>query len=159
MRIVTFAALACGLALSGCDSFDPLDKFQDWDLLSSKTPIKGDRKDVFPQGVPGVPQGVPPEMVKGYQPPPEPPPVAEAKPDRKMKGRAAAEAAPPPPSKQARRKAAPPQAGIEPGDQPMRQAPAAGNTTQTQPVQPAPGGFQTMPGAQPTWPSNAQPVP
>ena len=27
---------------------------------------------MFPGGVPGVPQGVPPELVKGYQPPPEP---------------------------------------------------------------------------------------
>ena len=26
---------------------------------------------MFPQGVPGVPQGVPPDLVQGYQPPPE----------------------------------------------------------------------------------------
>ena len=65
-------------------SFDPLDKFQDWDLMgSSKKPLPGERRPVFPEGVPGVPQGVPPEMVKGYQPPPEaPPPVVEAKPAR-----------------------------------------------------------------------------
>ena len=31
-RTLTLAALACGLALGGCDSFDPLDKFQDWDM-------------------------------------------------------------------------------------------------------------------------------
>jgi hypothetical protein len=156
MRIVTLAALAFGLALSGCDSFDPLDKFQDWDLLSSKTPIKGERKEVFPQGVPGVPQGVPPEMVKGYQAPPEaPPPVIEAKADKKTKKKRAAE--PAPPRKQAR-KNAPPQQQIEPGDQPMQQVPAA-STARTQPVQQPPGGYQTMPGAQPTWPSNAQPAP
>ena len=155
MRIVTIAALALGVALAGCDSFDPIDKFQDWDLMSSKTPLKGERKEVFPTGVPGVPQGVPPEMVKGYQPPPEPPPpVVEAKVEKKAKKRAA-EATPAP--KKVRKKAQPQQAA-RPGDQPMQQAPAAG-TTQTQPVQQSPGGFQTMPGAQPTWPTNAQPAP
>jgi len=36
---------------------------------------------VFESGVPGVPQGVPPELVKGYQQPAdEPPPVVQAKP-------------------------------------------------------------------------------
>ena len=159
MRIVTLAALALATVLAGCDSFDPLDKFQDWDLLSSKTPLKGERRDVFPQGVPGVPQGVPPDMVKGYQPPPEqPPPVVEAKAEKKAKKKASkkeAAEAPPPPRKQARKKAAP-QEEIEPGDQPMQQAPAASTTTQ--PV-PSSGSIQTMPGAQPTWPSNAQPAP
>jgi hypothetical protein len=154
MRIAPFAMLAFSLALAGCDSFDPLDKFQDWDIMGQgKTPLKGERREVFPQGVPGVPQGVPPDMVKGYQPPPEePPPVVQAKPEKKAKKTAAA----PAPRKQARQKAAPDDQ-VEPGDQPMQQAPAARTTTQ--PVQPAPGGFQTMPGAQPTWPTNAQPAP
>jgi len=157
MRIVTLAALALAVTLSGCDSFDPLDKFQDWDLLSSKTPLKGDRKEVFPQGVPGVPQGVPPDMMKGYQPPPEqPPPVVEAKAEKKPRRKAVEQG--PPPKKVVRKKKQPPQQDAQPAEQPMQQAPAA-STTQTQPVQQAPGGFQTMPGAQPTWPSNAQPSP
>src|SRR5437764_12437371 len=85
MRIVTLVALGLAVALAGCDSFDPLDKFQDWDIMSSKTPLKGERREVFPQGVPGVPQGVPPDMVKGYQPPPEQPPqVVEAKIEKKQ---------------------------------------------------------------------------
>jgi len=33
---------------------------------------------VFPEGTPGVPQGVPQELVKGYQPPAEPDPQAQA---------------------------------------------------------------------------------
>src|SRR5205809_3929124 len=123
MRIVTVAtlALALAVALAGCDSFDPLDKFQDWDIMSSKTPMKGERREVFPQGVPGVPQGVPPDMVKGYQPPAEaPPPVVQAKPEKRPKKKTAAA---PEPRKQARRKAAPPpQDQVEPGDQPMQQA-------------------------------------
>ena len=68
-RIVLIASLlACGLTLSGCESFDPTEWF------NTKKPLPGDRKAVFPEGVPGVPQGVPPELVQGYQPPPEPVP-------------------------------------------------------------------------------------
>ena len=33
--------------------------------------LPGERKDLFPGGVPGVTQGIPPEYVKGNQPPPE----------------------------------------------------------------------------------------
>ena len=127
-RTLTLAALACGLVLAGCDSFDPLDKFQDWDLLgASKTPLKGERRAVFPSGVPGVPQGVPPDMVKGYQPPAEePPPVIEAKqPKAKQKQ----------PQKKAA--AAPRQQRQQPAGAGrralMQQAPAARTTTQ--PVQ------------------------
>ena len=148
-RTITIVALACGLALGGCDSFDPLDKFQDWDLMGGgKTKLKGERREVFPQGVPGVPQGVPPEMVKGYQAPPEePPPVIEAKqPKGKQPQKKAASAPRRPPQQQAQ----------EPDDEQLQQAPAARTTTQPAQGQ---GGFQTMPGAQPTWPSGAQPVP
>jgi hypothetical protein len=143
--------LLFGLALAGCDSFDPLDKFQDWDLMgSSKTPLKGERRPVFESGVPGVPQGVPPELVKGYQQPAEePPPVVQAKPVKPAKPKVAVKPRRPPPQ-QVQQDDPPPQ-------QPMRQAPAARTTTQA-----APGNadsWPTMPGAQPTWPSNAQPAP
>jgi hypothetical protein len=101
---------------------------------------------VFPEGVPGVPQGVPPEMVKGYQPPAEaPPPVIEAKPARpKPKKTAAAPRRPSPPPQQMQEAPA--------------AAPAAARTT-TQPVQQGAGAWPTMPGAQPTWPTDAQPAP
>ena len=34
---------------AGCDSFDPLDKFQDWDIMgSNKKPLQGERQPVFP---------------------------------------------------------------------------------------------------------------
>jgi len=146
MRLLPVVALTCGLGLAGCDSFDPLDKFQDWDLMSSKKPLPGERRPVFPEGVPGVPQGVPPDMVKGYQPPAEaPPPVVEAKPARPKPKKTAA--AP-------RRAAPPPQQ-----PQQMEEAPAAAPTTRTQPVQQGAGGWPTMPGAQPTWPADAQPAP
>jgi hypothetical protein len=80
-RILMIASLlAAGFALSGCESFDP----QSW--FDTKKPLPGDRKPMFQSGVPGVPQGVPPEMVKGYQAPPDnPPEVVTAEPAKKPK--------------------------------------------------------------------------
>ena len=75
------AALAAGLALTlgGCESFDLTNLIPD-----SKKKLPGERREVFPGGTPGVPQGVPPELVKGYQAPPETP-VAEEKPPEPKK--------------------------------------------------------------------------
>src|SRR5215470_13499124 len=81
--ILTAAALAASFALVGCETADVVDKLTDLiPFGDSKKPLPGERKEVFPQGVPGVPQGVPPDMVKGNQPPPEatPPPQATAAP-------------------------------------------------------------------------------
>jgi hypothetical protein len=80
--ILTTAALALGLSLGGCESFD-LES-----IWSTKKPLPGDRRAVFPQGVPGVAQGVPPELVQGYQPPAEPEPQALAAPVEKPKPKA-----------------------------------------------------------------------
>ena len=137
--IVTAGVLAFGLALAGCDSFDPLDKLADFDIMGvSKKPLPGERRPVFDQGVPGVPQGVPPELVKGYQPPPEaPPPVIEAKPEKKPK---------------------PKKVAAKPRPQRVQQ-PAPPPQTTTQPVSQSAGQMQPMPGAQPAWPTNAPPAP
>jgi len=65
--------------------------------FNTKKPLPGDRKAVFPEGVPGVPQGVPADLVQGYQPPPEPVPeprVVEAKPKAKPKPKPKQPAAP-----------------------------------------------------------------
>jgi hypothetical protein len=62
--IIVAAALA--LPLGGCVNFDP----QDWlagDWFQNKKPLPGERKDLFPGGVPGVSRGVPPDLVKGNQ--------------------------------------------------------------------------------------------
>jgi hypothetical protein len=69
-RIVLLAALV-GLApvLAGCENFD-LDKLDVFGL-NEKKKLPGDRKPLFPEGVPGVSQGIPPEFVKGNQPPPD----------------------------------------------------------------------------------------
>jgi outer membrane biosynthesis protein TonB len=84
---LTVSALSLGLLLAGCESFDPTAIF-DAEIFNTKKKLPGDRRAVFPEGTPGVPQGVPQELVKGYQPPePEPPPPqpAEAKPKPKPK--------------------------------------------------------------------------
>src|SRR3954467_14105413 len=54
----------CG-ALAGCaggmSSFDPTDML---DFLDTKKKLPGERKPVFPQGVPGLEQGVPKDLYK-----------------------------------------------------------------------------------------------
>ena len=64
--LVIASVLALGVSLAGCESF-PIDP-SEW--FSNKKPLPGERRAVFPEGVPGVPQGVPQELVEGYQPPP-----------------------------------------------------------------------------------------
>ena len=153
MRLMTAAALLSALVLAGCESFDPLDKLSELDIMgASKKPLPGERRAVFPEGVPGVPQGVPPEMMKGYQPPAEaPPPVVEAKPrpvHPKPKKTAAVPRKPRPQAQQQQQ---------QQQQQQVEQAPQLRTTTQ--PVSQSAGGTQTMPGAAPTWPTNAPPAP
>jgi hypothetical protein len=67
LLLVSFAAVMPVLA--GCSNFDPdsLDVFG----LNEKKKLPGDRKAVFPEGVPGVSQGIPPQYMAGAnQPPP-----------------------------------------------------------------------------------------
>lgn len=153
-RFLTIAALTASVALAGCESFDPLDKLSDLDIMgTSKKPLVGDRRSVFDSGVPGVPQGVPPELVRGYQPPPEaPPPVVEAKRERpKPKPKQVVRRAPPQEPQQR-------QAQPQP-QQPMRQAPAAQSTQQQSAGPNTSAPWPAIPGSQPTWPTNAPPAP
>lgn len=111
--LVTAAALVAGLAVSACTSTsDWGDKIQDtlndMNLFgTAKKPLPGERKSVFPQGVPGVTQGVPAELVQGNQANAAPFPVAQPAP-----------VAPPPPKKKkvkvARKKPPPPPPGANP---------------------------------------------
>src|SRR5712691_6053098 len=67
LLLVTLALplVGCG-ALGGNYDFDPTDLVPaDW--FSGKKKLPGERKAVFPEGVPGTTRGVPPELVKGYQ--------------------------------------------------------------------------------------------
>jgi len=65
-RLVLAAVVAAaGPVLSACGTFD-LDSL---DIFDSKKKLLGERKPVFPDGVPGVASGIPPELVKGYREP------------------------------------------------------------------------------------------
>jgi hypothetical protein len=99
------SALALVLVLAACTKngqFDPTDFFNT-DTFDSKKKIPGEREPLFPSGVPGTTTGVPPDLVKGYQPPadqadanPAPAPVAEAaKPKPKPKPKPKLASAPP----------------------------------------------------------------
>ena len=72
-------ALSLALLLGDCSSFDPTD-IMDNLFAAQKKPLAGERKELFPGGTPGVSQGLPPELVKGYQPPPDA--TAQATPDQ-----------------------------------------------------------------------------
>src|SRR5882672_3279114 len=67
-RLIALAVLiALSGALAGCggggmSSFDPSDLL---DFLDTKKKLPGERKPVFPEGVPGLEQGVPKELYKG----------------------------------------------------------------------------------------------
>lgn len=65
------AALLLALVIAACTpggQFDPTEVF---DSLDTKKRVQGQREPLFPNGVPGAETGVPPDLVKGYQPPPE----------------------------------------------------------------------------------------
>jgi len=63
-RFVLAAAVGAVVpVLSACESLDT------FDIFDSKKKLAGERKPVFPEGVPGVSSGVPPELMKGYREP------------------------------------------------------------------------------------------
>src|SRR5438552_19159221 len=63
--IAATIVIALSSALAGCgsaSSFDPSDLL---DFLDTKKKLPGERKPVFPDGVPGLEQGVPKNLYKG----------------------------------------------------------------------------------------------
>ena len=64
--IAATVLIALSGALGGCSTgmsnFDPSDLL---DFLDTKKKLPGERKPVFPDGVPGLEQGVPKELYKG----------------------------------------------------------------------------------------------
>jgi hypothetical protein len=156
--LATFA-----FALTACADFDPdkLDVFH----LNEKKKLPGERKELFPDGVPGVSQGIPPEYMKGNQP-------ADAAADQGKataateadKKTAAAEPAPKPKPKRAakpRPASQPTQVTIQPSAQSAgQQQPAPWPQQNQQPAQqggqaPWPAQGQTNTAA--PWPSSPQP--
>jgi hypothetical protein len=124
-RLIALAVVvALSGVLAGCSTanFDPTDLL---DFLDTKKKLPGERKPVFPEGVPGLEQGVPKDLYKGARqqqideqnaaaaaPPPEPkqkggsksrskqaaaPAAAPADPDAAQEEEGSTTAAPPPP--------------------------------------------------------------
>ena len=135
--VLTLLLAPLGGVLAGCDS---LDTFQ---IFDTKKKLPGVREPVFPNGVPGVTQGIPPELMKGYQEQqqavdpaataaqetaekeakPEPKAKAKPKPKKVAQPRAPAvqpEAAQPQPAPSFQQ-APPPQQAPWPGSQPQAQ--------------------------------------
>lgn len=92
IAVAVLAALSCALAGCGTNgSFDPTDAL---DFLDTKKKLPGERKPVFPNGVPGVEQGVPKDLYKGAQQQQDtPPPVAALEPEPQPKPKKGAKAA------------------------------------------------------------------
>jgi hypothetical protein len=141
-RIATVAStLSLVLLLSGCSSFDPSDIMDV--LQTQKKPLPGERKPLFPSGTPGVSQGLPPELVKGYQAPPAAEPVqnAQAAPDRPK----------PKPKPKPNVAAAPP------ANQPSAPAAAMPPPTRSSQSSPWPDAPQSRQSAAPAWPDPPAP--
>jgi outer membrane biosynthesis protein TonB len=110
--VLSAGLLVLGLSLSACSSssseFDPTDLIPTNLFGAGKKPLPGERRAVFPEGVPGVPQGVPPDLYKGRQATadqeavaaaeaaPAPKPTAKPAPKPKAKPRTASTAQPRP---------------------------------------------------------------
>ena len=149
------ATCVLGIALGSCTpggQFDPTELLSN-DVFNTKKTIPGDREPLFPQGVPGTETGVPPDLVKGYQPPPEQAATAESA-DTAGKPVTTAEkpkVKPKPKPKPAAAKASPA----------APQMPASANSQWPAPAQPAsaptnwptpPGAGQSSAPAQTNWP-------
>jgi hypothetical protein len=96
-------ATTLALPLAACESinnFDPTDIIPD-DPFGNKKKLTGERKPVFPEGVPGLARGVPPELMRDQQPGSDiaqdqqtPPRRAAVEEQSKSKARPKAKAAP-----------------------------------------------------------------
>jgi outer membrane biosynthesis protein TonB len=170
------SALTLIFVLGACTAggqFDPTE-IVSTDVFGTKKKLSGEREPVFPQGVPGAETGVPPDLVKGYQPPPEPvaaadiggdaaaktaAPAEKPKPKPKPKPKVARAPAPqahdpvwdqkapssaPPPARQPAQSAWPAPPG-QSGQTNWPAAPAAGQSSQA-----APAGQTNWPAAPPT---------
>ena len=159
------SALALMLALAGCTkggTFDPSEAFNA-DMFDSKKKIQGERVPVFPNGVPGATTGVPPDLVKGYQPPPEqadataaPAPAAKAeKPKPPPRPKLAATPTPTQqPQKQDPVWNQPPAAAAAPAPKRISVGPGAQQTGGPAPQQAEP----SQSSAQSPWPAPPQPA-
>src|SRR5712671_2034626 len=158
-------ASSLALPLGGCASMsdftiDPTEWLSgDW--FGNKKKLPGERKPVFPEGVPGVTRGVPPDLMKGSQQPAD---VAGSPPGGPAIDQAAVEEQPKPKPKAkpkpkvAAKPPAPPEAESRPtpvtvrrsDTPPGQQQPNASQWPEAPPASPPPRGASPSGGVQ--WP-------
>lgn len=139
-RLTTAAFIAlAGLALAACEQMADI-------IPDSKKPLPGERKLLFPEGVPGVSQGVPPELIRNNQQAqgqPGAPAAAQAQPPQQQ----VEEKPKPKPKVQRAARQQPAQEQAEPAQQQHQQSspwPAA--PQQQQPAQASPWPSSPAPG-------------
>ena len=169
--IAATVLVALSSALAGCGSmgnFDPSDLL---DFLDTKKKLPGDRKPVFPEGVPGLEQGVPKDLYKGARqiddpnaqvavaptaPPPEEP---KSKRGAKSKGRPAAAAPAAQPAAAADPDAAPEEEGSTAAAPPAPKPKKIVRKRTTAPPSDAPAAQSAAPAAQQSAAPFPAPVP
>jgi len=85
--VLVSLVMTAGLSLAACDSIDRLTDTM-YGMFDTKRRLPGERKPVFPEGVPGVTQGVPPEYLPARQQPGEEasePPAQQSEPSAESK--------------------------------------------------------------------------
>ena len=149
-RMACAALVVIAPALSACDTLDS------FELFDTKKKLQGERKPVFPEGVPGVTVGVPPDLVKGYK---EPEGQAEADPVKAAAETAAQSQAPalakPTPKPQQTASRPPPRPAADPNAPRQPAAPAASAPATTASSSPSTPAAAPLPGATLPWPAAA----
>jgi hypothetical protein len=152
-RVVLVALLiGIGPVVAGCaDGFD-MDKLDVFNL-NKKKPLPGERHALFPEGVPGVQQGVPPEYLKGNVAlqtgaavPIEPLKPEEVQPAQ-TEEKAAEEKPKPKPKKRVAAKPKPTRVNVsqKPSQQPAQQQPQQAGSPWPDQQQPAPAPWPSAP--------------
>jgi hypothetical protein len=149
--VLAVVVVAAGPVLSACDSLDSLE------IFDTKKKLTGERRPVFPDGVPGVTSGVPPELVKGYRE------TESGAPDpAKVAAEAAAEPAAKPKKPRAEPKPAPQRTASKPAPKPQAQPDPSAAPTRVaapEPAQPPPAQTASpwpVPQPQVAWPASPE---
>ena len=150
MVVVLFGVAAI---LSGCTNFDP-DNFGDMFDFNKKEKLPGERRALFPEGVPGVTQGVPPHLMKGQQQQ-EAEAIAAAPAPEPEKPKAAAKPKPPRTASRPARVTVSPEQQPQPQQPPQAQPQQSGANAPSSSPWPSPTAQQPPPSASP-WPSAPQ---
>ncbi|MBV9458395.1 MAG: hypothetical protein JO141_12880 [Bradyrhizobium sp.] len=138
--LIVFSTVLAGCSSSFGSDFDPTDLL-DW--LDTKKKLPGERKPVFPEGVPGMEQGVPKELYKGAQQQDDPNAQALAAPPPQAQPQVAQQPLEPPPGspqavKRAKAKAKSQAAPAPVAAEPDGETAAASQGDGTQATAPAP---------------------